>query len=82
MHTVEKDTETMKIKPNQKDKSLVAKHIGPQASNQLPMSITFTTKKRKQTGTIFFEWLESSIRVIEDIYHTKVHRDIVSARIG
>jgi len=52
MHTGETDTKIMKIKPNQKDKSLVARTHQPPSINQLLKSITFHTKKRKQTGGI------------------------------
>lgn len=72
MHTGETDTKTMKIKPNQKDK------LQWPPSMQSIVHVYYVHYKEEETDREhFFEWLESSIRVIEDIYHTKLHIEIL-----
>ncbi len=77
MHTGKTDTEAMKIKPNQKDKSLVAKTHRP-TSIQSITHVHYVPHEEEETDREHsFEWLESRIRVIEDIYHTKLHTEIL-----
>lgn len=82
MHTGETETETMMLKPNQKDKSLVAKTRRPLSIRSIAHVYYVHYEEEETDRKHSFEWLESNIRVIEDIYHTKLHRDVVFARIG
>lgn len=52
MHTGKTDTKAMKIKPNQKDKSLVAKTHRPPSIQSITHTHYVPTKKRKRTGSI------------------------------
>lgn len=77
MRAGETDTEAMKIKPNQKDKSLVAKTHRP-PNIQSITHVHYVLREEEETDREHsFEWLESRIRVIGDIYHTKLHTEIL-----
>ncbi len=76
MHTGKTDTEAMKIKPNQKDKSFVAKTHRPPSIQSITHTHYLPHEEEETDREHSFEWLESRIRVIEDIYHTKLHTEI------
>lgn len=73
MHAGETDTKAMKIKPNQKDKSLVVKTLRPPSIQSITHVYYILHTEKETDGEHSFEWLENSIRVIEDIYHTKLY---------